>query len=61
VITGKKFKLGTSLGQELQDKISNVIARHMSAFAWSSADMPEIDPEFLCHRLTMDEKVRPLI
>jgi len=23
--------------------------------------MPEIDPDFLCHRLTMDEKVRPVI
>ena len=23
--------------------------------------MPGIDPEFLCHRLTMDEKVRPVI
>ena len=33
VIEGKKFKLGTSLGQELQDKIANVITRHMSAFA----------------------------
>jgi len=41
VIQGKKFKLDTSLGQELQDKIVDVIARHMS-FAWSSANMPKI-------------------
>jgi len=33
----------------------------MDAFAWSSADMPEIDPDFLCHRLIMDEKVRPVV
>jgi len=39
----------------------DVIARHMSAFSWSSADMLEIDPDFLCHRLSMDEKVRPVI
>ena len=32
----------------------------MDAFAWSSTDMPEIDRDFLCHRLTMDEKVRPV-
>ena len=61
MIQGKKFKIGTSPGQELQDKIADVIARHMSVFAWSSADMPEIDTDFLCHRLTMDEKVRPVI
>ena len=33
----------------------------MGALSWSSADMPGIDPDFLCHRLTMDEKVRPIV
>jgi len=61
VIERNKFKLGTSLGKELQDKIPDIIARHMSAFASSSANMPKIDPDFLYHRLTMDEKVRPVI
>ena len=28
---------------------------------WSSADMPEINPNFLHHRLTMDEKVKPVV
>jgi len=60
-IEGKKFKLGSSLGQEMQDQIAEVIARHINAFAWSSADMPNIDLDFLCHRLTMDEKVRLVI
>jgi len=32
-IVGKKFKLGTSLGQEVQDQITKVIARHLNAFA----------------------------
>ena len=61
MIEEKKFKLDTSLGQNLQDKIADVIARHMSAFAWSFADMPGINLNFLCHKLTMDEKVRPVI
>jgi len=51
------FKLGASLGQELQDQIVEVIARHLDAFAWSSADMPGIGPDFLCHRLNMDSRV----
>jgi len=56
-IGGKKFKLDTSLCKELQDKIVVAISKHMNAFAWSSTDMPGRDPYFLCHRLTMDEKV----
>ena len=38
-----------------------MIARHLDVFAWSSADMHGIDPDFLCHRLTMDSKVRPVV
>ena len=33
----------------------------MNAFAWSSMDMPGLDPNFLCNRLTMDEKVKPVV
>jgi len=57
----KKFKLGKFLSQEMQDQIVEVIARHLNAFAWSSSNMPDIDPDFLCHRLTMDPKVRPIL
>ena len=53
-IGGKKFKLGKSLAQEAHDQISEVIARHLDAFAWSASNMPDIDPYFLCHCLTMD-------
>ena len=60
-IGGKKFKLGNYLGQETQDQITKVIAQHLDAFAWSSSDMPDIDLDFLCHRLTMDPQVRPVL
>jgi len=60
-IAGKKFKLGMSLGQELHNQIVEVIARHLNIFVWSAFDMPDINPDFLCHQLTMDAKVRPLI
>ena len=59
-ISGKRFKLGKSLGQETQNQIAEVIARHLDAFAWSASDMPGIDPDFLCHCLTMDPQVRPV-
>jgi len=56
-IGGKTFKFGRSLSQESQDQVVEVIARHLDAFAWSASDMPDIDPNFLCHRLTMDPHV----
>jgi len=59
-IGGKKCKPDKSLDQETQDQIVEVIARHLDAFAWSASDMPRINPDFLCHRLTMDLKVRPV-
>jgi len=59
-IKGKKFRLDTSLSQETQDQITEVIAQHLDAFAWSGSDMLGINPDFLCHFLTMDPKVRPV-
>ena len=49
------------MGQELQDQIVGVIARHLDVFVWTSTDMPGIDPDFLCRRLTMDNRVRPVV
>ena len=37
-----------------------MISRHLDAFAWSASDMPGIDPNFLCHHLSMDVTVRPV-
>ena len=59
-IGGRIFKLGRLLSQEEQDEVAAVIARHLDAFAWSASDMPGIDPDFLCHHLTMYAKVRPI-
>jgi len=59
-IGGKVFKLGRLLSQEEQDEVAVVISRHLDAFAWSASDMPGINPDFLCHHLTMDPKVRPV-
>jgi len=60
-IGGRRFKLGKSLSQAMHIKITEVIAQHLNAFAWSASNMPDIDPDFLFHRLTMDPKVRPVI
>jgi len=49
------------MGKELEDKIADVILVNMNAFAFSSTDIPGINTDFLCHRLTMDEKVKPVV
>jgi len=59
-IGGKTFKLGRLLSQEEQDEVAEVISRHLNAFAWSASDMSGIDPDFLCHHLSMDATVRPV-
>jgi len=59
-IGGKTFKLGRLLSQEEQDGVVEVISRHLDAFAWSASDMPGIDPDFLCHHLSMDATVHPV-
>ncbi|XP_068466639.1 uncharacterized protein [Phaseolus vulgaris] len=46
------------LEPEEQDEVAIVISRHLDAFAWTAADMPGIDPDFLCHHLIIDTKVR---
>ena len=59
-IGSKTFQLGRLLSQEEQDEVAAVISRHLDAFAWTASDMPSIDPDFLCHHLTMDAKVHPV-
>jgi len=60
-IKGKKFNINTTLGKELKDRITDVILVNMNVFARSSIDMSGIDPDFLCHQLTMDETVKPMV
>jgi len=52
--------VGRLLSQEERDEVAAIISHHLDAFAWSASDMPGIDPDCLCHHLTMDPKVRPV-
>ena len=59
-IGGKVFKVGSLLSTGEQEEIAAVISCHLDAFTWTATDMTGIDPDFFCHRLTMDAKVRPM-
>ncbi|RDX94654.1 hypothetical protein CR513_22935, partial [Mucuna pruriens] len=43
-----KTRIGTTLAKEEEIHLMN-----KDVFAWSSADMPGIDLEFMCHRLSV--------
>jgi len=59
-IGGKVFKIGRLLSQSEREEVAAVISRHLDAFVWTAVDMSGINPNILCHHLTMDTKVRPV-
>jgi len=47
-------KVGTTLSREMEENLKHTLRRNLDVFAWSSKDMPGIDPNFVCHRLAID-------
>nr|KYP32509.1 hypothetical protein KK1_046792 [Cajanus cajan] len=45
--------LGTVLTEQEKTAIGQVILDNRDLFAWHPSDMPGIDPEFLCHKLSI--------
>lgn len=54
-LNGRKFKLGASVKEAFEGALKEVLLKNMNAFAWSVADMPGIDPDFLYHHLMIDQ------
>jgi len=52
--------MGAALHEELKSKLKEVLQWNMDAFAWSVTDMPNIDPNFLCHRLNLEIGAKPV-
>ena len=59
-INERIFKMGAALHEELKSKLKEVLQWNMDAFAWSVTDMPNIDPNFLCHRLNLEIGAKPV-
>ncbi|RDY02136.1 hypothetical protein CR513_14436, partial [Mucuna pruriens] len=47
------MKIETVLGKEEKDRLTRFLIKNKDVFAWSSADMLGIDPDFICHRLSI--------
>jgi len=46
-------KVGRITNRLLKNDIEHVIVTNADLFAWSPADVPRIDPDFMCHKLAI--------
>ncbi|RDX91658.1 hypothetical protein CR513_26331, partial [Mucuna pruriens] len=59
-LTTHVTKIGASLGSEEEDRLVDFLRRNMDVFAWATKDMLGIDPDFICHRLSVLWGARPV-
>nr|KYP65300.1 Transposon Ty3-G Gag-Pol polyprotein [Cajanus cajan] len=52
--------VGTNLSEQERLAIKQVVLDNNDLFAWHPSDMPGIDPNFLCHKLSISKEARPI-
>ncbi|CAI8614509.1 unnamed protein product [Vicia faba] len=52
--------LGTNLSPKEESEIVDILKKNIDLFAWKPSDMPDIDPNIMCHHLVLDIGVRPV-
>jgi len=45
---------------ELKETLIEFLRKNKTLFAWSAANMPEIDPSIICHELNVDLSFKPV-
>ncbi|RDX86875.1 hypothetical protein CR513_31728, partial [Mucuna pruriens] len=53
-------KIGTTLGPDEEAWLVDSLRRNVDVFAWTTKDMPGIDPDFMCHCLLVVRGARPV-
>jgi len=61
IIPGKNIRMGADLDPTTKAAIRQVLQTNISSFAWSTWDMPGIDPDILCHRLNINPQFKPRV
>lgn len=49
----QKKKIETRLSLDIEDQLIKLFSDNVHVIAWSPQDMPEIDPNFICYRLSL--------
>nr|KYP69821.1 Retrovirus-related Pol polyprotein from transposon 297 family [Cajanus cajan] len=57
---GQCTKIGKHIEVDLRGRIMSILTENADLFAWSSADMPRIDPNFICHKLAIYKEAKPV-
>ncbi|KAM1798093.1 hypothetical protein ACFX12_032194 [Malus domestica] len=52
--------IGTTLSPPLRLALISFLKENTEVFAWSYEDMPGISPDVICHRLSIDPKIKPV-
>ncbi|RDY02956.1 hypothetical protein CR513_13514, partial [Mucuna pruriens] len=55
-LAAHKTKIGTTLSPEDEACLVRFLKQNYDVFAWTADDMPDIYPEFMCHRLSMNKE-----
>jgi len=58
---GCSIKIGCKRKSGVQMRILKCLRENVEAFAWSVGDMPGINPDVICHRLTTNSKMKPVV
>ena len=48
------FQIGTSMKDKDRVGVLLFLIQNVDVFAWSSYEVPKVDPEFIVHRLNVD-------
>lgn len=56
----RTVKIGADPAEEVKVNLISFLRGHADIFAFSADEMPGIDPEFMLHRLNVNEDVRPV-
>jgi len=52
--------MGTSLKQDDREAIGKALMKNADLFAWTAANMPEVKPDVITHRLSVYKEARPI-
>ncbi|RDX92901.1 hypothetical protein CR513_24906, partial [Mucuna pruriens] len=48
------------MSQKEEDMLITLLKANYDVFAWSARDMPGVDPNFMCHQLSIEEGAKPV-
>ncbi|RDX93803.1 hypothetical protein CR513_23891, partial [Mucuna pruriens] len=56
-----RTKIGTTLSHEEEACLTNFLKHNSNVFAWTTDNMLDINPEFMCHRLFVSPSTKPVV